>query len=135
MVTSNKWPVSLRGVELAALAGRQGVMFRAESAVMSGTPGLSTLTEGLAGTVPTGLRGILNATANATLPQMADGTSYAEAQAQAQHAHHRAGRRAAARGPGGVQRHHRGHPMAGTRPLRPTTRQPDARRSNRSVLS
>ncbi len=86
VVTSNKWPVALHGAELAGLARRQGVPFRTESTVMSGTPVLSTLTEGLAGTVPTGLRGILNATANAILSQMADGTPYAQALAQAQRA-------------------------------------------------
>jgi homoserine dehydrogenase len=64
VVTSNKWPVARHGVELAALARRQRVSFRAESTVMSGTPVLSTLTEGLAGTEPVALRGILNATAN-----------------------------------------------------------------------
>ena len=72
MVTSNKWPVALRGVELAALARGQGVEFRAESTVMSGTPVLSALAEGLAGAVPVGLRGLLNATANVILSQMAD---------------------------------------------------------------
>lgn len=46
---------------------------------MSGTPVLSTLTEGLAGTVPVALRGLLNATANFILTQMADGSSYQEA--------------------------------------------------------
>ncbi len=84
VVTSNKWPVALHGAELAALAQRQGVVFRAESTVMSGTPVLSTLTEGLAGAVPAGLRGILNATANVILSQMADGTPYEQALAQAQ---------------------------------------------------
>ena len=57
VVTSNKWPVALHGAELAALARRQGVAFRAESTVMSGTPVLSALTEGLAGTVPVGAAG------------------------------------------------------------------------------
>jgi len=38
VVTSNKWPVALAGVELAALARSRGVAFRAESTVMSGTP-------------------------------------------------------------------------------------------------
>jgi homoserine dehydrogenase len=38
VVTSNKWPVALRGVKLAAQARSQGVAFRAESTVMSGTP-------------------------------------------------------------------------------------------------
>jgi homoserine dehydrogenase len=60
------------------------VAFRAESTVMSGTPVLSTLTEGLAGTVPSALRGVLNATANHILSQMADGLSYTEALADAQ---------------------------------------------------
>jgi homoserine dehydrogenase len=84
VVTSNKWPVALRGAELAALARSQRVAFRAESTVMSGTPVLSTLTEGLAGTVPWALRGVLNATANHILSQMADGLSYSEALADAQ---------------------------------------------------
>ena len=86
MVTSNKWPVALHGAELATLARRQGVAFRAESTVMSGTPVLSTLTEGLAGTEPSGLRGVLNATANFILSRMAGGLSYQDALAEAQRA-------------------------------------------------
>lgn len=86
VVTSNKWPVALHGAELAALARRQQVAFRAEATVMSGTPVLSTLTEGLAGTVPTAVRGVLNATANYVLSRMADGTSYQDALAEAQRA-------------------------------------------------
>ena len=35
VVTSNKWPVALRGVELAELARSRGVAFRAESTVSS----------------------------------------------------------------------------------------------------
>jgi homoserine dehydrogenase len=50
VVTSNKWLVALYGTELAELARRRRVAFRAASTVMSGTPVLSTLTEGLAGT-------------------------------------------------------------------------------------
>ena len=57
VLTSNKWPVALQGAELAALARSQGAAFRAESTVMSGTPVLSALTEGPAGTVPVALRG------------------------------------------------------------------------------
>jgi homoserine dehydrogenase len=86
VVTSNKWPVALRGTELAALARSQGVAFRAESTVMSGTPVLSTLTEGLAGALPLALRGLLNATANFILSRMADGRSYEDALAEAQRA-------------------------------------------------
>ena len=84
VVTSNKWPVALRGVELAAQARNHGVAFRAESTVMSGTPVLGALTEGLAGAVPVALRGVLNATVNVILSLMADGTSYEDALAQAQ---------------------------------------------------
>lgn len=86
VATSNKWPVALHGAELAALARERGAEFRAESAVMSGTPVLSTLTEGLAGAVPVALRGVLNATANAILSQMAGGMSYERALADAQRA-------------------------------------------------
>jgi homoserine dehydrogenase len=84
VVTSNKWPVALHGVELAELARSRGAAFRAESSVMSGTPLLSTLTDGLAGAVPLGLRGVLNATANFILTRMAEGKAYEEALAEAQ---------------------------------------------------
>jgi homoserine dehydrogenase len=84
VVTSNKWPIALHGVKLAELAGSQGVALRAESTVMSGTPLLGPLTEGLAGAVPIGLRGIVNATANFILSAMASGRSYDEALAAAQ---------------------------------------------------
>jgi homoserine dehydrogenase len=84
VVTSNKWPVALHGVELAELARSGGVAFRAESTVMSGTPVLSTLVDGLAGATPTGLRGILNATANFIVTEMAKGASYEDVLARAQ---------------------------------------------------
>lgn len=86
VVTSNKWPVARHGVELAELARSRGVAFRAESTVMSGTPLLSALTEGLAGAVPVSLRGLLNATNNFILTLMADGRSYDEALGAAQQA-------------------------------------------------
>jgi homoserine dehydrogenase len=85
-VTSNKWPVALHGVELAALGRRHSAPLRAESTVMSGTPVLSTLREGLAGTAPLALRGLLNATANYILSQMSRGSTYGEALAEAQRA-------------------------------------------------
>jgi homoserine dehydrogenase len=84
VVTSNKWPVALHGVELAGLARGGGVSFRAESTVMSGTPLLSSLVDGLAGAVPVGLRGLLNATANFILSRMTEGKSYEDALAEAQ---------------------------------------------------
>lgn len=84
VVTSNKWPVALHGLELAALARTARVPFRAESTVMSGTPLLSSLTEGLAGSTPILLRGVLNATANFVLTEMEKGRSYDEALREAQ---------------------------------------------------
>jgi homoserine dehydrogenase len=84
VVTSNKWPVALHGVELAELAGAARVAFRAESTVMSGTPVLAALVEGLAGSRPVALRGILNATSNFILSAMSQGRSYEDALAQAE---------------------------------------------------
>ena len=86
VVTSNKWPVALHGVELAELARREGVAFRAESTVMSGTPVVGPLVEGLAGAVPLRLRGLLNATANFILSRVAQGETYEAALAQAERA-------------------------------------------------
>ena len=86
VATSNKWPVALHGVELLELAEANDAAFRAESTVMSGTPVLSTLTDGLAGARPLALRGTLNATANVVLSDMAAGRSYEEALAAAQKA-------------------------------------------------
>jgi homoserine dehydrogenase len=68
------------------LARRRRVAFRAESTVMSGTPLLGPLTDGLAGAVPITLRGVLNATTNVILSRMADGESYQDALAAAQRA-------------------------------------------------
>jgi homoserine dehydrogenase len=86
VVTSNKWPVALDGAALAALARDQRVPFRAESTVMSGTPVLSMLTEGLAGARPLSVRGLLNATVNFILTRMAEGLPYPDALAAAQEA-------------------------------------------------
>jgi homoserine dehydrogenase len=86
VVTSNKWPVALHGVELAELARSRGVVFRAESTVMSGTPVLSALVDGIAGALPVALRGLLNATTNFILSGMTEGETYEDALAEAQRA-------------------------------------------------
>ena len=83
-VTSNKWPVALDGVRLAALGRSHSAPLRAESTVMSGTPVLSTLTQGLAGASPVAVRGVLNATANYIVSEMSRGQSYGDALADAQ---------------------------------------------------
>src|SRR3989442_445428 len=84
VVTSSKGPIALAGLELLSLARAQGVQLRMESTVMSGTPVLSTIGEGMAGTRIRAIRGILNGTANYILSAMALGQSYAEGLAQAQ---------------------------------------------------
>jgi homoserine dehydrogenase len=86
VVTSNKWPVALHGVELTELARSHGIELRAESTVMSGTPLLRALVDGLAGASPTALRGIVNATSNFILSSMMQGNSYDYALVEAQRA-------------------------------------------------
>jgi homoserine dehydrogenase len=76
VATSNKWPVATAGVELVELAQRNATQLRAESTVMSGTPVLSTLTEGIAGARPLRLRGVVNATANFICSRVAAGETY-----------------------------------------------------------
>jgi homoserine dehydrogenase len=84
VVTSNKWPIALHGLELSRLADGASAAFRAESTVMSGTPVVGPLTEGLAGASPVTLRGVLNATVNFILTRMAEGVEYVQALAEAQ---------------------------------------------------
>lgn len=84
VATSNKWPVAHAGVELAALAREQGLGFRAESTVMSGTPVLAALVDGLGGARPLRLRGVLNATVNFICSRVAAGATYGSALAEAE---------------------------------------------------
>jgi homoserine dehydrogenase len=84
VITSSKGACAAAAVELMALARQRGVQCRMESTVMSGTPVLSTVREGLAGARVTGLRGILNGTANHILTRMAEGLDYPAALADAQ---------------------------------------------------
>ena len=84
VVTANKGPGALAAGELFALARQHGVQLRMESAVMAGTPILSTIREGMAGASISAMRGILNGTTNDILTAMSSGLSYADALAQAQ---------------------------------------------------
>src|SRR5262245_34814169 len=76
VITSSKGACAAAAMDLAALARRRGVQFRMESTVMSGTPVLSTIREGLAGARVVTMRGILNATANHILTRMAECLDY-----------------------------------------------------------
>jgi homoserine dehydrogenase len=69
---------------LVALARQRCVQFRMEATVMSGTPVLSTIREGLAGSSVVAVRGIVNGTANYILSRMAEGLDYPAALSNAQ---------------------------------------------------
>src|SRR5215471_11976283 len=84
VITSSKGPVALAGRDLLSLARAQGVQLRMESTVMSGTPVLSTIREGMAGTRIRAIRGILNGTVNFILSAMEMGNDYTEGLAHAQ---------------------------------------------------
>jgi homoserine dehydrogenase len=84
VITANKGPVALAANELLVLAQQHGVQLRMEATVMAGTPVLSTLREGMAGTRVRAIRGILNGTTNYILTAMAAGRSYAEVLKEAQ---------------------------------------------------
>ncbi len=84
VVTANKGPGALAANELLDLARQHGVQFRMESAVMAGTPVISSIREGMMGASITSLRGILNGTTNYILSAMASGRDYAEVLADAQ---------------------------------------------------
>src|SRR2546421_3729117 len=84
VVTSSKGPMALAGLDLLFLARAQAVQLRMESTVMSGTPVLSTIREGMAGMNIRAIRGLLNGTVNSILSAMALGRTYAEALAEAQ---------------------------------------------------
>jgi homoserine dehydrogenase len=84
VITSSKGACAAAAVELLELAKRRRVQCRMESTVMSGTPVLSTIREGLAGAHIAAVRGILNGTANHILTLMAEGLAYPAALADAQ---------------------------------------------------
>src|SRR5258707_6046941 len=76
VVTANKGPGALAANELFALAQQHGVQLRMESTVMAGTPGISTIREGMAGAGGHGPHGTLHGTTNHTLTAMAARQSY-----------------------------------------------------------
>ncbi|HYK85944.1 MAG TPA: homoserine dehydrogenase [Ktedonobacteraceae bacterium] len=84
VVTANKGPAALASPQLFALAHLNHVHLRLESTVMAGTPVISTIREGMAGSNITAIRGILNGTTNYILSAMATGRDYTEVLAEAQ---------------------------------------------------
>ncbi|GAC1400280.1 MAG: homoserine dehydrogenase [Ktedonobacteraceae bacterium] len=84
VITANKGPIALAAKDLLLLAHQQHVQLRMESTVMAGTPVLSTICHGLAGSRVRAIRGILNGTTNYILTAMAEGRDYAEVLKEAQ---------------------------------------------------
>lgn len=84
VITANKGPAALAAQELFTLARQHGAQLRMESTVMAGTPVLSTIRDGMAGTRVSAIRGILNGTTNYILSAMVSGRDYREVLAEAQ---------------------------------------------------
>lgn len=84
VATANKGPFAIDYTGLAEKARRRGLRLEMEGTVMSGTPVIGLCRELLAGTIITGIRGIINGTANFILTRMQNGGSYASALAEAQ---------------------------------------------------
>ncbi len=84
LVTTNKGPVALFLDELEGLAVRNGVQFRYEGTVLSGTPCLNMVRLCLAGSEIAEVRGIVNGTTNFILTEMERGMEYGEALTKAQ---------------------------------------------------
>lgn len=80
VVTSNKGPAALYYRELQDLARKNGLQFRIEGTVMSGTPVFHLAESGLAGNNVLEAQGILNGTTNFILSKMeTEGMEYAAA--------------------------------------------------------
>src|SRR4030042_3010330 len=84
VVTSNKGPIALKYQELIELASTKKVKLGVEGTSLSGTPVLNLGTKLLAGIEICQIEGILNGTTNFILTKMGNGTSYADALAEAQ---------------------------------------------------
>ena len=85
VVTSNKGPAALHYREIQDLARKNGLQFRIEGTVMSGTPVFHLAESGLAGNRIREVKGILNGTTNFILTKMeTEGMDYGPALALAQ---------------------------------------------------
>ena len=85
VVTANKALLSKHGVELAAIAEKNGLLLNYEAAVAGGIPVIKTLREALAGNQVNRVFGILNGTCNYILTRMeAESLSFQDCLADAQ---------------------------------------------------
>ena len=77
VVTANKALVAERGEELRAIARETGAAFRYEASVAAGIPLLSVIERSLLSTAISRITGVLNATSNCVLSDLARGGSFA----------------------------------------------------------
>ncbi len=84
VVSANKQLLSQHGEELFEVAREHGVRLRFEAAVAGAVPVVRLLEESLAATPIERIHGIVNGTTNFILSEMASGSSYAQALAEAQ---------------------------------------------------
>ena len=84
VVSANKQLLSQHGEELFEVAREHGVHLRFEAAVAGAVPVVRVLEESLAATPIERIHGIVNGTTNFILSEMARGSNYAEALAEAQ---------------------------------------------------
>lgn len=84
VVTANKQLLSQHGEELFGVARENGVLLRFEAAVAGAVPVVRVLEESLSATPIERIHGIVNGTTNFILSEMARGSSYREALAEAQ---------------------------------------------------
>jgi homoserine dehydrogenase len=84
VVSANKQLLSQHGEELFETAREHGVRLRFEAAVAGAVPVVRVLEESLSATPIERIHGIVNGTTNFILSEMARGTSYAQALAEAQ---------------------------------------------------
>ena len=84
VVSANKQLLSQHGEELFAVAREQDVRLRFEAAVAGAVPVVRVLEESLAVTPIERIHGIVNGTTNFILSEMASGSTYAQALAEAQ---------------------------------------------------
>ncbi len=83
VATTNKGPVAMAFDELHSLAEANGVKLRYEGVVMSGTPLIDMLKNGIVGCAVSRIEGILNGTTNFILTRMYEGADYAESLSEA----------------------------------------------------
>src|SRR5271168_5451062 len=84
VVSANKQLLSQYGEELFETAREHGVMLRFEAAVAGAVPVVRVLEESLSATPIERIHGIVNGTTNFILTEMAQGSTYADALAEAQ---------------------------------------------------